>query len=187
MGAESCTAGFYISYLREVAGFDASQTANYLTYYYIASTIVSLIGIYLLQIVSPGKLVALFGIGMVIMYVLAALTTSHWNPYYLVGMGAFISIVFPSIFSLSIEGLGQFTEKGSALVNIAVVGGAVFPPLQGMLADFKGVQLSYLIPCFCFIFIVFYGFYCDRRFADLKQSHAASIQESKKETYSSGV
>ena len=168
MGAESGTAGFFISYLREVAGFATSETAEYLTYYYICSTIVCIIGIFLLQVVSPGRLVALFGIGMVVMYLLAALTKSAWNPFYLLGMGAFISIMFPSIFSLAIEGAEGFTEKGSALINIAVVGGAVFPPLQGMIADTKGVQLSYLVPCLCFVFIVLYGVFCDRRTVQTK-------------------
>ncbi len=163
MGAESCTAGFFINYLKDVGGFEPGETARFLTYYYIASTVVSLIGIFLLQIVSPGRLVALFGIGMIAMYLLAALTTSSYNPFYLIGMGAFISIMFPSVFSLGIEGAGNFTEKGSALINIAIVGGAVFPPLQGMIADMKGVQVSYLVPCACFVLIVAYGIFCDRR------------------------
>lgn len=176
MGAESGTAGFFISYLRDVSGFNPDQTARFLTYYYIASTVVCVIGIFLLQVVSPGRLVALFGIGMVLMYLLAAFTRSEWNPWYLIGMGAFISIMFPSIFSLGIEGAGGFTEKGSALINIAVVGGAVFPPLQGMVADARGVQLSYLVPCFCFILIIVYGIFCDRRhtkfISKLKQHNA---------------
>jgi FHS family L-fucose permease-like MFS transporter len=163
MGAESGTAGFFINYLREVSGFSPDQTAKYLTYYYIASTIVCIIGIFLLQVVSPGRLVALFGIGMVVMYLLAVFTRSDWNPFYLLGMGAFISITFPSIFSLAIEGAESFTEKGSALINIAVVGGAVFPPLQGWIADSRGVQFSYIVPCICFVFIIVYGIFCDRR------------------------
>jgi FHS family L-fucose permease-like MFS transporter len=169
VGAEACTAGFFISYLKEVAGFDADHTAKYLTYYYISSTLVSLAGIYLLQIVSAGRLVATFGIGMIVMYLLAALTTSSLNPYYLIGLGAFISIMFPCLFSLGIEGIGNFTEKGSALINIAVVGGAVFPPLQGMVADAKGVQLSYMVPCLCFILIVVYGVFCNRRSVESKR------------------
>src|SRR6185437_866240 len=144
--------------------------ARFLTYYYVASTVVSLIGIYLLRIVSAGRLVALFGVGMVLMYLLAALTRSGLNPYYMIGLGAFISIMFPSLFSLGIEGIGNFTEKGSALINIAVVGGAVFPPLQGMVADAKSVQLSYLVPCCCFVLIVCYGIFCHRR--HLRMKHA---------------
>ncbi len=58
-----------------------------------------------------------------------------------------------------------FTEKGSALLNIAIVGGAVFPPIQGMIADKMGVQVSYLVPCLCFILIVIYGIFCSRRSA----------------------
>ncbi len=165
MGAEAGTAGFFINYLRDtsVAGFSAEKAARFLTYYYIASTIFCIAGIYLLQYVSPGKLIAVFGIVMTILYLLAALTISQFNPYYLIGLGAFMSVMFPCIFSLGIEGAGAFTEKGSALINIAVVGGAVFPPLQGMLADAKGVQISYLIPCLCVILIVAYGIFCTQR------------------------
>lgn len=179
MGAEAGTAGFFINYLRDssVAGFSAEKAARFLTYYYIASTVFCIAGIYLLQSVSPGKLVAVFGVCMVILYLLAAFTHSQLNPWYLVGLGAFISVLFPCIFSLGIEGAEAFTEKGSALINIAVVGGAVFPPLQGLLADAKGVQLSYLIPCFCVILIIGYGVFCARRAsADKKLSVVAHVE-----------
>jgi len=172
MGAEAGTAGFFITYLRDssIAGFSAEKAARFLTYYYIASTFFCLVGIYLLKFVSAGKLVFVFGTGMVILYLLSALTTSGWNPYYLIGLGAFISVLFACIFSLGIEGAGTFTEKGSALINIFIVGGAVFPPLQGMIADSKGVQLSYLIPCSCVILIVFYGIFCHNRSKQLEKS-----------------
>ncbi len=172
MGAEAGTAGFFINYLRDnsVAGFSAEKAAQYLTYYYIASTIFCMAGIYLLQYVSPGKLLAVFGIGMMVLYILSIFTHSSFNPYYLVGLGAFISVMFPCIFSLGIEGAGSFTEKGSALINIAVVGGAVFPPLQGIIADAKGVQFSYLVPCFCVFLIVLYGVFCDKRSKQLQES-----------------
>ena len=163
MGAEACTPGFFINYLREVSGFSTDQTATYLTYYYISTTIVCVIGIFLLQVFRPGRLVAFFGTGMIAMYLLAIFTKSEFNPYYLLGMGAFISIIFPSIFSLALEGAGQFTEKGSALINMSFVGGAAFPPLQGFIADSEGVQFSYIVPCVCFVFVVLYGIYCDRR------------------------
>lgn len=163
MGAEACTPGFFTNYLREVSGFSTDETATYLTYYYIATTIVCVIGIFLLQIFRPGRLVAFFGVGMIAMYLLAIFTKSELNPYYLLGMGAFISIIFPSIFSLALEGLGQFTEKGSALINMSFVGGAAFPPLQGLIADSEGVQFSYIVPCLCFVVVVLYGIYCDRR------------------------
>ncbi len=181
MGAEAGTAGFFINYLRDnsVAGFSAEKAAQFLTYYYIASTIFCVAGIYLLQFVSPGKLLAVFGVCMMALYLLAAFTNSTLNPYLLVGLGAFISIMFPCIFSLGIEGAGNFTEKGSALINIAIVGGAVFPPLQGVIADAKGVQLSYLIPCFCVLLIVLYGIFCIRRSTRTKQELSVAAAERK--------
>lgn len=175
MGVEAGTAGFFMNYLRDssIAGFSVDKAARFLTYYYVITTIFCLAGIFLLQFVSPGKLVTVFGTGMVILYLLLSLTTSGWNPYYLIGIGGFISIMFPTIFSLAIEGAGTYTEKGSALINMAIVGGAVFPPLQGMLADSQGIQLSYLIPCFCSILIVMYGLFCHRQYiANLKAIHS---------------
>jgi MFS transporter, FHS family, L-fucose permease len=171
MGAETGTAGFFINYLRDssIAGFSVEKAAKFLTYYYIASAVFSFAGIFLLQFVSAGKIVAFFGAGLVILYLLIAFTTSEWNPYYLLGIGAFISILFATIFSLGIEGAGKYTEKGSALINMAIVGGAVFPPLQGMIADFKGVQISYLIPCFCAVLVVVYGIFSHRRSLQIKK------------------
>lgn len=160
MGVETCTAGFFISYLKEVAHLDTDETSSYLTYYYIISTITSFAGIYLINKYAPGKLLIIFAAGMVAMFLLASFTTSSFNAYYLLGVGVFISILFSLVFSLSIHKLDSFTERGSALVNMAIVGGAVFPPLQGLLADHKGIQISYLIPCFCAIPIIMYGYYC---------------------------
>ncbi len=165
VGAEACTAGFFINYLKDnsIAGFSADKAAQFLTGYYVVATIIGFISIYFFKFFSAGKLVAVFGTGMVILLLLCALTHSSWNPYFMVGLGIFISIIFPTLFSLGIEGIGAFTEKGSALLNIAIVGGAFFPPLQGMIADAKGIQISYLVPCCCFILIVVYGIFCARR------------------------
>ncbi len=175
VGAEASTAGFFINYLQDksTAGFDSAQAARFLTYYYVAATIVGFIGIYFFKFLSAGRMVVIFGVGMVTTLVLCAFTHSSLNPYYMVLLGVFISIMFPTLFGLGIEGIGAFTEKGSALLNISIVGGAVFPPIQGMIADAAGVQVSYIVPCFCFILIVFYGIFCDRRSsAKLAQGNA---------------
>jgi FHS family L-fucose permease-like MFS transporter len=69
---------------------------------------------------------------------------------------------FPTIFSLAIEDIGSFTGKGSALLNFAIVGGSVFPPIQGMIADHLGVQVSYIIPMICVIMVTTYAFFFTR-------------------------
>jgi FHS family L-fucose permease-like MFS transporter len=81
-------------------------------------------------------------------------------------MGGFLSIMFPTVFGLAIEGLKEFTAKGSALLNFAIVGGAVFPPLQGWIADEANIRLSYLIPGICILVVTAYGF--SIRKADIK-------------------
>ncbi|MEP6682450.1 MAG: MFS transporter [Parafilimonas sp.] len=171
VGAEACTAGFFINYLQDknVAAFSPDKAAQFLTAYYVVATIVGFISLYLFKFFSAGKLVAVFGTAMIVLYLLSAFTHSSWNPYYMVGLGVFISIMFPTLFSLGIEKISDFTEKGSALLNIAIVGGAFFPPLQGLIADNYGVQLSYVVPCFCFVFIVIYGIFCSRRDSTAKQ------------------
>jgi FHS family L-fucose permease-like MFS transporter len=176
VGAEACTAGFFINYLQDksISGFSSDKAAQFLTYYYVAATIIGFASIYLFKFFSAGKLVAVFGTGMIILLLLCALTNSSWNPYYMVGLGVFISIMFPTLFSLGIERIGTFTEKGSALLNIAIVGGAFFPPIQGMIADAMGVQVSYLVPCFCFVLIVAYGIFCSRRSSSEENGGIAS-------------
>ncbi len=164
IGADACTAGFFINYLtdRATVGYSAEKAGRFLTYYYVVTTIVGFAGIYLFRFFKAGRLVAIFATGMVLMLLVCAFTRSEFNPYAMVSLGAFISILFPTIFSLGIEGLGDFTEKGSALINIAIVGGAFFPPLQGLVADGFGVQVSYVVPALCFICIVAYGIYCSK-------------------------
>lgn len=165
MAAETGTAGFFISYLRDglEIGFPVEKAARFLTYYYIVTAFFGFLGILLLQVIRPGKLIAFSGVGLIILYLSVALTTSGWNPYLLVGIGGFMAIMFPTIFSLGIEGLGEFTGKGSAFINMAIIGGAVGPPLQGIVSDLKTVQVSYLIPCLCAVFMVAYGLYCHYR------------------------
>ena len=67
------------------------------------------------------------------------------------------SIMFPTIFSLAITGLGQHTTQGSGILCLAIVGGAIVPLLQGLLADNIGIQASFFLPAICFAYIVFYG------------------------------
>src|SRR5664279_143913 len=84
VGAEACTAGFFINYLQDksIAGFSADRAAQFLTWYYVVATIIGFASIYLFKFFSAGKLVAVFGTGMVILLILCAFTNSSWNPYY---------------------------------------------------------------------------------------------------------
>jgi FHS family L-fucose permease-like MFS transporter len=77
--------------------------------------------------------------------------------YALIGVEFFMSIMFPTIFSLSISGLGSKTKEGASLVIMSIVGGAVFPVIMGRVSDVSNMQLAYLVPAACFIVILYFA------------------------------
>lgn len=162
IGAEACTAGFFIPYLKSVMGYGDNRAASYLTLYYIFTAVMGMIAVFILKYVRAHKLVGIYGLGMIACYLLCIMFHTSFNGYFLAALGLFLSIMFPTLFSLAIEDIGSFTGKGSALLNFAIIGGSVFPPIQGMIADAYGVQISYIVPLFCFIMITLYAFFFTR-------------------------
>ena len=162
MGAEACTAGFFIPYLKSEMGLDDQQAAGYLTLYYILTAVMGMLAVVLLRFIKAHILTGLFAIGMIALYGICIAFHSDWNAVLLACLGLFLSVMFPTLFSLAIEDVGSFTGKGSALVNLALVGGSVFPPLQGLIADEYSVRISYIVPMFCFIMIMVYAFFFTR-------------------------
>jgi FHS family L-fucose permease-like MFS transporter len=162
MGAEACTAGFFIPYLKTVLGFDDNKSANYLSLYYVLTAVMGMIAVFFLKYIKAYKLVGMYGIGMILLYIICIFLNTGHNEFFLAALGIFLSIMFPTLFSLAIEDIGAFTGKGSALLNFALIGGSVFPPLQGVFADTYGVKTSYIVPLICFIMITVYAFFFTR-------------------------
>jgi FHS family L-fucose permease-like MFS transporter len=162
MGAEACTAGFFIPYLKTVMGYSDTKAASYLTLYYIFTALMGIIAVFILKYVKAYKLVGIYGLGMILLYLICIFFHTGYNEFFLAALGLFLSIMFPTLFSLAIEDIGAFTGKGSALLNFAIIGGSVFPPIQGLIADRHGVQVSYIIPLICFMMITLYAFFFTR-------------------------
>jgi len=156
VGAEACTSGFFISYMT-THNYSQDTAATFLTFYYVLAAVFALVGAWLLRTIRANSLLAIFGAGMLLCYGLVIGGPENIAPYALIGMGGFLSIMFPTVFGLAIENLKDFTEKGSALLNFAIVGGAVFPPLQGLMADNYGISLSYIVPAICIVVVTLYG------------------------------
>jgi FHS family L-fucose permease-like MFS transporter len=156
VGAEACTSGFFISYMT-THDYSRGTAATFLTFYYVLAAVFAFVGAWLLRMIRPSTLLAIFGCGMLLCYGVVIWGPETIAPFALIGMGGFLSIMFPTVFGLAIENLKDFTEKGSALLNIAIVGGAVFPPLQGIVADNWNIDLSYLIPAICVVVVTVYG------------------------------
>ena len=107
----------------------------------------------------PNRTVGLFALAVMALLLVGILTQGSLAMWSIIAIGLFNSIMFPTIFDLAIKGLGRHTSQGSSLLVMAIVGGAIVPPLQGLLADLSGnLQLSFIIPMLCYAYIVYYGF-----------------------------
>ena len=75
----------------------------------------------------------------------------------MIGIGLFNSIMFPGIFALGVAELGPLTGTGSGLMNMAIVGGAIIPVIQGAIADRIGIHHAFILPVICYLYILFYA------------------------------
>ena len=106
---------------------------------------------------SPRLLLALFAVINALLVITTMTTSGTIAVYSIVVIGLFNSIMFPTIFSLGIERMGPLTGKASSLLIMAIVGGALLPLAQGVLADHLGIQHAFVLPMLCYGYIVFYG------------------------------
>jgi len=106
---------------------------------------------------KPTSTLMVFGILGVLAMLVGLYTTGTIAIFSFLSGGLFCSIMWPSIFSLSIKGLGKFTSQGSAFLVMMILGGAIIPPIQGKLADIIGIHQSYWVTVFCFIYLVIFA------------------------------
>ncbi|MEM0997114.1 MAG: sugar MFS transporter [Bacteroidota bacterium] len=102
--------------------------------------------------------VTVFSLIVILLLLVTVMGSGKWAFWAVIGTGVFHSIMWSNIFTLSIKGLGKYTSQGSSLLIMAIFGGALIPPLQGYLADATGsLQLSFLVPLVCYLYIAFFG------------------------------
>ena len=159
VGAEVSIGSFLVSFFAqpEIAGLAESQAAKYIAYYWGGAMVGRFIGAAVMQKVAGGKALAFNAALAVILLLVAILSTGTLAMVAILLVGLCNSIMFPTIFSLAINSLGQHTSQGSAILCLAIVGGAIIPLIQGVLADSIGVQASFFLPIICYIFIAYYG------------------------------
>ena len=115
------------------------------------------IGSAVLQKVKTGHLLAVFAICSATLVTVSMFTGGHVAMWTMLAVGLFNSIMFPSIFALGVAELGPLTGTGSGLMNMAIVGGAIIPVIQGAIADQFGIHHAYLLPVICYLYILFYA------------------------------
>jgi len=149
-----------VNYLNrpEIGGLTLTAAAGMLTYYWMGAMIGRFVGSALLQKLPTGGLLGFNAIVAGILVAASMLTFGHFAMWTILLVGLFNSIMFPSIFTLGVDGLGPLTGDGSALLIAAIVGGAIIPELQGILADHIGIHHAFILPLLCYIYIAYYGF-----------------------------
>jgi FHS family L-fucose permease-like MFS transporter len=159
VGAEVSIGSFIINFLAEesVAGLEELAAASYLTYYWGGAMVGRFIGAALMQKIRPGLLLGINASLSVLLILTAVMTSGSLAMWSILLVGFCNSIMFPTIFSLALRDLGRYTSKGSGLLCLAIVGGAIVPVIQGAIADAVGLQLSFILPMMCYLFIIFYG------------------------------
>jgi len=159
VGAEVSIGSFLVNYLSlpEIGRMSENQATNYVALYWGGAMVGRLVGSGLMVKVSPRKLLSVFATIACLLVATTMLTTSSLAVWSIVSIGLFNSIMFPTIFSLGIERLGPLTGKASSLLIMAIVGGALIPQLQGVLADHIGLQHAFFLPLLCYLYILFYG------------------------------
>jgi FHS family L-fucose permease-like MFS transporter len=106
---------------------------------------------------KPARTLTVFGLLGVGFMLLGLLTTGIVSVYAFISGGLCCSIMWPSIFALSVTGLGKYTSQGSAFLIMMILGGSIVPPVQGILADTAGIHLSYIIPVIGFAYLAFFA------------------------------
>ncbi|NRQ41750.1 sugar MFS transporter [Rheinheimera sp. YQF-2] len=159
VGAEVAIGSTIVNFigLPEVAGLKESEAAHYVAWYWGGAMIGRFVGAVLMQRINAGLLLAFNAVAAIVLLIVAMTSLGSVGLWALLAIGLANSIMFPTIFSLALQGLDKYTGQGAGLLCLAIVGGAIVPVLQGMMADSLGLVLSYMLPLLCYIFIVFYG------------------------------
>jgi MFS transporter, FHS family, L-fucose permease len=159
VGAEVSIGSFLVNYfgLPEIAGLSAKTAAGFVSFYWGGAMVGRFLGAPLLRRVKAEHLLALCAVCAATLVVSSMLLGGHTAMWAILAVGFFNSIMFPSIFSLGVAELGPLTGSGSGVLNMAIVGGAILPVVQGVIADHMGLHHAFLLPVICYLYILFYG------------------------------
>lgn len=137
---------------------DKSLLGVFVIFYWSGAMIGRFVGSYLTKIMKPGKVLGIFATIAIMLIVISISTNGLVSMWSILCVGLFNSIMFPTIFTLAIEGTGALKPKGSGLLCTAIVGGAIVPPLYGLLTDYVGFKPALIFIILCYLFILIYGY-----------------------------
>lgn len=165
VGAEVSIGSFLVNYFAEpsIGGLDEKSAADLVAWYWGGAMLGRFAGAALTRRFNPAMVLAANAVFANLLLMLTIISTGEMAMVAVLAVGFFNSIMFPTIFTLAIEGLGELTSRGSGLLCQAIVGGAILPVIQGFVADSVGIQLSFIVPTLCYLYICWYAFFARQR------------------------
>lgn len=159
VGAQVCVTSFFIRAATAGGGVDEKTAGYYLSVYGILFMVGRFAGSAIMRVIAPNKLLSLYAIMCIALSIVAIKTDGQYVVVALGGLGFFMSIMFPTIFSLGIAGLKSNTKPASSLLVMSIIGGAIFPVIMGNIIDRFGddIQIGYVVPMVCYAFVLYFG------------------------------
>jgi FHS family L-fucose permease-like MFS transporter len=159
VGAEVSIGSFLINYFSQpgIGNLTEVAAARYVALYWGGAMVGRFIGSAILQKVRTGTVLSVAAVAACVLVCVSMLTSGHVAMWSIIFVGLFNSVMFPSIFTLGIAKLGPLTGDGSGVLIMAIVGGAILPVLQGLLADRVGIHHAFILPAVCYLYILFYA------------------------------
>jgi len=158
VGAQVGVASFVIRFAQHtVPGMTARLAAYYLLGHEIGFMSGRFAGSAMMKRIAPSRLLSAFAVGCLLCITIALVTSGIVPVWAVVVIGFFHSIMFPTIFALSIKNLGPLTKRGSSLLVMSIIGGAIFPAIMGRISDMSNIQTAFIVPLICYTYILYFG------------------------------
>ncbi len=158
VGAQVSVLSFFIRFASSSADLSVIEASWFAGGAGLAFMVGRFIGTYLMRFTAPQTLLAIYAAICFLLCILAIGFHGMITVYALIAIAFFMSIMFPTIFSLGISGLGDHTKIGSSIIVMSIVGGALLPLLLGFISDVSGhIQYGFSVPAFCFIVVFLFG------------------------------
>jgi FHS family L-fucose permease-like MFS transporter len=159
VGGEVAIGSFLVNYISQptIGNMSEEAAGKLVAFYWGGAMVGRFIGSVVMRYVQAGRVLAVHAAAVMVLVLVAMQTTGRVSMWAILAVGLFNSIMFPTIFTLAIDGLGRHTGQGSGILCMAIVGGAIVPLVQGYFADSIGIQQAFVVPFLCYAFIAYYG------------------------------
>jgi FHS family L-fucose permease-like MFS transporter len=160
VGGEVAIGSYLVNFLSQpdIAGLSEYTAGhNYVPLYWGGAMVGRFIGAFVMTRIKPARVLAFNAIVVMLLLIVAMISGGRTAMYAVLAVGLFNSIMFPTIFTLAIDGLGKHTGRASGILCMAIVGGAIMPVIMAFVADSVTLLYSFTVPLVCYLYVAFYG------------------------------